>query len=214
MEESETGALRASGQRDGQAALLESEAAGPSFCPPSVLCCKGCVRMLRVCCVEVWCGVGQEICKLLCCPPLPSRIASKLAFAPPPSSYDVRLDAATQQHLELWLRPTQSPLTAELRRFSPETMHEHFGMAGSGTFGAAGSNGRPPFTLDVDWLRTRSKQHIPAIWVRPQGADASTYTLLFSHGNGTDIGEMLEFFIVLGEMGSMATKRARAAVAS
>ena len=89
---------RASGQRDGQAALLESEAAGPSFCPPSVLCCKGCVRMLRVCCVEVWCGVGQEICKLLCCPPLPSRIASKLAFAPPPSSYDVRLDAATQQH--------------------------------------------------------------------------------------------------------------------
>ncbi|VDP67614.1 unnamed protein product [Echinostoma caproni] len=31
----------------------------------------------------------NSICQLLCCPPVPSKIAAKLAFMPPPASYQV-----------------------------------------------------------------------------------------------------------------------------
>ena len=52
--------------------------------------CDGCLRSTWGCCGALCCDIGPELCKLLCYPPLPSRIASKLAFAPPPPSYDVR----------------------------------------------------------------------------------------------------------------------------
>jgi hypothetical protein len=50
--------------------------------------------------------------------------------------------------------------------------------------GGGGLPREPAFTLQVDWLKTRSKQYIPAIYVRPINHDASTLTLLFGHGNG------------------------------
>ncbi|KER33983.1 hypothetical protein T265_00188 [Opisthorchis viverrini] len=34
----------------------------------------------------------NSICHLLCCPPVPSKIAAKLAFMPPPASYELSLD--------------------------------------------------------------------------------------------------------------------------
>eukprot|EP01051_Picozoa_sp_SAG22_P027725 SAG22_NODE_9428_length_590_cov_0.859470_1_plen_68_part_01 len=34
------------------------------------------------------CEFAKAICALLCCPPVPSRIASKLMFGPPMPAYD------------------------------------------------------------------------------------------------------------------------------
>lgn len=34
----------------------------------------------------------SELCCLFCCPPLPGSIASKLAFLPPETSYEVKCD--------------------------------------------------------------------------------------------------------------------------
>ena len=161
--------------------------------------CGGCCRFLWACCGEIWCGFGPEVCKLLCCPPLPSRITSKLAFAPPPPSYDVRLDSASQQ-MQLWLQREEG-----LRLFVPP--------------------GSPaPYTLHVDWLCTRSRQHVPALFIRPTRAaraaafaagtgpapnpaqhgaseaeDTDYFVIFYSHANGTDLGEMLEFYVALVE---------------
>lgn len=190
--ESEKGQLRSSDSgamgSDGQEHLLESER-GSKCCPPSEQCFRRYLTCCRACCGEIWFGAGREICKLLCCPPLPSRIASKLAFAPPPASYDIRLDPGTQR-CQLWLRTpgTVAWDSGNWRLFEPARMHEHFGGAPTAA----------PFTLDVDWMRTQSRQFIPGLWMRPaQYNPRSTFTLLFSHGNGTDLGEMLEFFVVL-----------------
>ena len=164
--------------------------------------CDGCLRSTWGCCGTLCCDIGPELCKLLCYPPLPSRIASKLAFAPPPPSYDVRRDEATQQ-MQLWLQREGGE-----RLFVPA---ESFG---------ANPAQPAPYTIDVDWLRTRSKQHVPAVFLRPtratrahacaagrgpqpapQGAteadDTDYFVLFFSHANGTDLGEMLEFFVAL-----------------
>lgn len=53
---------------------------------------------------------------------------------------------------------------------------------------------RDGFTLQVEWLRTSSRNHIPALFFRVERAN---HTLLFSHGNGTDIGQMFDFFVHL-----------------
>ena len=44
-----------------------------------------------------------EICHLFCCPPCPSRIASKLAFVPPDSTYQI-IPQENQNILQLKLK--------------------------------------------------------------------------------------------------------------
>lgn len=152
--------------------------------------CADCLRTTWGCCGELWCGIGPEICKLLCMPPLPSRIASKLAFAPPPPSYDIVSDAQTGR-MQLWLQQAQGGL----KLFVPND-----------TFGASPSQ-PASYTLDVDWLRTQSKQHVPGIFLRPtratrqqacaagrgpkpnpngttEAADTDYFVFFFSHANG------------------------------
>lgn len=189
----------ASRSESSESFLLDTDGdGGRGCCPPSVPCCKGFLRFSKMCCAEIWCGVGPDICKLLCAPPLPSRIASKLAFAPPPTSYDVILDQASGTH-QLLLK------VDSLGNFRPfnatwQGLSDHFGMA------APPGMVEVPFTLSVDWLKTQSKQYIAALYIRPRNySDATTFTLLFSHGNGTDIGEMLEFFVVLARDLGVAT---------
>ncbi len=187
---------------DADDGLLRYEPGNTSRCGRRCNKCAGCLRGTWACCGELWCGFGPELCKLLCCPPLPSRIASKLAFAPPPPTYDVRLDEATQR-LQLYVQRDGSE-----RLFVP-----------SEAFGANPAH-QAPYTIDADWLRTRSKQHVPAVFLRPtratraqafaagrapqpspQGAteadDTDYFVLFFSHANGTDLGEMLELFAAL-----------------
>ena len=40
----------------------------------------------------------KELCCLLCCPPCPSRIASKLAFLPPEPTYSLRYEEASARY--------------------------------------------------------------------------------------------------------------------
>ncbi|GJQ67412.1 hypothetical protein Trydic_g8280 [Trypoxylus dichotomus] len=41
----------------------------------------------------------KEICQIFCCPPFPSRIASKLAFVPPEPSYSLRKEGEDKYNL-------------------------------------------------------------------------------------------------------------------
>lgn len=56
------------------------------------------------------------------------------------------------------------------------------------------SDARDGFTLAVEWLKTSSRNFVPALYFQIEGAK---HTLLFSHGNGTDIGQMFDFFVHL-----------------
>ena len=53
---------------------------------------------------------------------------------------------------------------------------------------------RDGFTVSVEWLKTSSRNYVPALYFQIAGAQ---HTLLFSHGNGTDIGQMFDFFVHL-----------------
>ena len=119
-----------------------------------------------------------ELGRLFCCPPVPSRIAAKLAFVPPPPHYDIREAAAgaeSEPRYTLWLRSAMwgAEEFTQVPEFSVE---------------------RDGFTLHVEWLRTSSRNFIPALFLQVPRA---RYTLIFSHGNGTDIGQMFDFFVHL-----------------
>lgn len=42
---------------------------------------------------------GRELCRLFCCPPCPSNIASKLAFIPPDPTYTVIPDVTGNKYV-------------------------------------------------------------------------------------------------------------------
>ncbi|XP_063781881.1 alpha/beta hydrolase domain-containing protein 17C isoform X2 [Pseudophryne corroboree] len=126
-----------------------------------------------------------ELCWLFCCPPCPSRIAAKLAFLPPEPTYTVRETEAP---------PVQAPA------------HEEQGEPAAGL--------PPPCSLHLseraDWQY--SQRELDAVevfrWRTERGsclgcmfvrcAPGSRYTLLFSHGNAVDLGQMCSFYIGLG----------------
>jgi pimeloyl-ACP methyl ester carboxylesterase len=134
----------------------------------------------RMCALCAWMRAATaELCRLLCCPPVPSRIAAKLAFVPPLPTYDIRQSKEVggngEAVYELWMPPR--------RRKNPHGMVQ-----------AKPSAERDGCALAVEWLRTTNNQFIPAILLRVPG---SFHTLIFSHGNGTDLGQMYEFLKML-----------------
>ncbi|KFQ24847.1 Alpha/beta hydrolase domain-containing protein 17C [Merops nubicus] len=124
-----------------------------------------------------------ELCWLFCCPPCPSRIAAKLAFLPPEPTYTV---------------------------LQPEQQQEAGAAAGAGT--PTGSEGTCSLHLSerADWQysqreldavevffsRTARDNRLGCMFVRC--APTGRYTLLFSHGNAVDLGQMCSFYIGLG----------------
>ncbi|XP_005301762.2 alpha/beta hydrolase domain-containing protein 17C [Chrysemys picta bellii] len=125
-----------------------------------------------------------ELCWLFCCPPCPSRIAAKLAFLPPEPTYTV---------------------------LQPEQQQQEAGAAaaGSGTPPGTGScslhlseradwqySQRELDAVEVFFSRTSRDNRLGCMFVRC--APASRYTLLFSHGNAVDLGQMCSFYIGLG----------------
>ena len=152
---------------------------------------------------------AKAICGMLCCPPVPSRIASKLMFVPPLPSYDLRpARDSSNTHHELWLpvapsgnmqsspRPGGLGGLPDLHPIAPDAVEDSEG-----------------FRVELDWLRTRNRNFIPAIFLRrltgselnpmnnrmrvKPGPPGDYFTLLFSHGNGTDLGQMFPFFRML-----------------
>uniref|UniRef100_UPI00398F3C0A alpha/beta hydrolase domain-containing protein 17C isoform X1 n=1 Tax=Pristiophorus japonicus TaxID=55135 RepID=UPI00398F3C0A len=121
-----------------------------------------------------------ELCWLFCCPPCPSRIAAKLAFLPP--------------------EPTYTLLPGEAAG----------GGGGVAVVAAATAAGCLHLTERADWqytqreldslevffARTARGSRLGCMFVRC--APDSRYTLLFSHGNAVDLGQMCSFYIGLG----------------
>lgn len=105
-----------------------------------------------------------------------SSIAAKFAFFPPsPPSYTVVADEGTG-------RLSVPELTAALAGLS------------------AGSRRRVG-EVDVLRLQTRRGNEIVAMYVRtlarPSGGGGAPVTLLYSHGNAADVGQLLELFLEL-----------------
>lgn len=107
-----------------------------------------------------------ELCYLFCCPPLPSRIAAKLAFLPPDPtySYDDEEDGTCSLHLT-----ERSEWQYTLRELD---------------------------AIEVFKIQTSRNNTIACMYVK--NTDNPKFTLLFTHGNAVDLGQMSSFFVGLG----------------
>lgn len=107
-----------------------------------------------------------DICCLLCCPPVPSRIAAKLAFVPPEPSYTIVTKEDGTQELVLTER-------AEWQ-----------------------FNDRELSFIDCFTTRSSKGNKVACMMVRP--VKNPLFTILFSHGNAVDLGQMSSFYVGLG----------------
>ncbi|XP_023039379.1 alpha/beta hydrolase domain-containing protein 17A isoform X1 [Piliocolobus tephrosceles] len=129
----------------------------------------------------------SELCCLFCCPPCPGRIAAKLAFLPPEATYS---------------------LVPE-----PESGPGGAGAAPLGTLRASsGAPGRWKLhlteradfqysqreldTIEVFPTKSARGNRVSCMYVRC--VPGARYTVLFSHGNAVDLGQMSSFYIGLG----------------
>ncbi|ROI27741.1 Protein ABHD17B [Anabarilius grahami] len=109
----------------------------------------------------------SELCCLFCCPPCPSRIASKLAFLPPEPTYTLICDESGS-HWTL-----------------------HLSERADWQYSA-----REKDAIECFMTRTSRGNRIACMFVRC--SPNARYTLLFSHGNAVDLGQMSSFYIGLG----------------
>ncbi|XP_005051917.1 PREDICTED: protein ABHD17C isoform X2 [Ficedula albicollis] len=160
-----------------------------------------------------------ELCWLFCCPPCPSRIAAKLAFLPPEPTYTV-LQPEQQQEPGAAAAagtPTGSG-TAKLAFLPPEPTYTVLQPEQQQEPGAAAAAGTPTGSatcslhlseradwqysqreldaVEVFFSRTARDNRLGCMFVRC--APTGRYTLLFSHGNAVDLGQMCSFYIGLG----------------
>ncbi|CAH8560605.1 unnamed protein product [Schistosoma haematobium] len=111
----------------------------------------------------------NSICQLLCCPPLPSKIAAKLAFMPPPPSY--KLTEHAEGGHTTYSFTLASYLKDSFIHFVPENMES--------------------------MKATTKRGNNIAILYMPINS-SSKLTFLLSHGNAVDLGLMLHFMYELG----------------
>lgn len=107
-----------------------------------------------------------ELCYLFCCPPLPSRIAAKLAFLPPDPTYSIEDEADGTCSLHLTERSEWQYTHRELE------------------------------SIEVFKIRTSRNNTTACMYVKNH--ETPKYTILFSHGNAVDLGQMSSFFVGLG----------------
>merc|ERR1712113_433978 len=116
-------------------------------------------------------GMGlslSEICCLFCCPPCPSKIAAKLAFLPPEPTYTFEDEDESRDKQKLHLTDK-----AEWQYSDREKEN-----------------------LEVFYTRTSRGNRIACMFVKcPPNA---RFTILHSHGNAVDLGQMSSFYLGLG----------------
>lgn len=108
-----------------------------------------------------------ELCCLFCCPPCPSKIASKLAFLPPEATYSLMCDDSGSR----WTL--------------------HLSERADWQYSS-----REKDAIECFMTRTSRGNRIACMFVRC--SPSARYTLLFSHGNAVDLGQMSSFYIGLG----------------
>uniref|UniRef100_A0A3Q3WWF5 palmitoyl-protein hydrolase n=1 Tax=Mola mola TaxID=94237 RepID=A0A3Q3WWF5_MOLML len=169
----------------------------------------------------------RELCCLFCCPPCPSRIAAKLAFLPPEPTYALLPDpdpgsgaGASGSSSGAAVPSLGAPgLRSRLGTGSGSDRGGGGGGVGGGGGGGAGGGGgggggggrwklhlteRAEFQysqreLDItDVFLTRSSRgnRVGCMYIRC--APNARFTVLFSHGNAVDLGQMSSFYIGLG----------------
>lgn len=109
----------------------------------------------------------SELCCLFCCPPCPSKIASKLAFLPPDPTYTLICDESGSR----WTL--------------------HLSERADWQYSS-----REKDAIECFMTRTSRGNRIACMFVRC--SPNAKFTLLFSHGNAVDLGQMSSFYIGLG----------------
>ncbi|KAH8236454.1 alpha/beta hydrolase domain-containing protein 17B [Drosophila bipectinata] len=110
----------------------------------------------------------SELCCMFCCPPCPGNIAAKLAFQPPEPTYKLTPADDTNARYNLQLFDRAEWQYSE----------------------------REKSKVEAFFTRTSRGNLITCIYVRC--SKNAKYTLLFSHGNAVDLGQMSSFYLTLG----------------
>lgn len=111
----------------------------------------------------------RSLCGLLCWPPLPSAIAAKLAFQPPEASYHIREnDTGSQASLELVEGRAEWPYSGDELR-----------------------------SLEAFYTQTARGNRLACLHL-PCASGPLRPTILFSHGNAVDLGQIAAFYYGLG----------------
>ncbi|CAN9500519.1 unnamed protein product [Ophioblennius macclurei] len=138
----------------------------------------------------------SELCCLFCCPPCPSRIAAKLAFLPPEPTYTFLPD------------PEASSLAQGASGSSG--LRTRTGASVSGSGGTVDGRWKLHLTeraefqysqreldmTEVFLARSSRGNRVGCMYIRC--SPNARFTVLFSHGNAVDLGQMSSFYIGLG----------------
>ena len=121
-------------------------------------------------------GMGlslSELCCLFCCPPFPSKIAAKLAFLPPEPTYSLEDDESA----------AASGTSSNPRLVLNDRAEWQYSE-------------REKESLEVFYTRTSRGNRIACMFVRC--SPNARFTILHSHGNAVDLGQMSSFYMGLG----------------
>uniref|UniRef100_A0A671X6A3 palmitoyl-protein hydrolase n=1 Tax=Sparus aurata TaxID=8175 RepID=A0A671X6A3_SPAAU len=155
----------------------------------------------------------RELCCLFCCPPCPSRIAAKLAFLPPEPTYALLPDPDPGSGAGTAAGSTSG---AAVPSIGAPGLRSRLGGGGGGGAGSTstttGAEGRWKLHLteraefqysqreldvtDVFLTRSSRGNRVGCMYIRC--APNARFTVLFSHGNAVDLGQMSSFYIGLG----------------
>eukprot|EP01135_Chromosphaera_perkinsii_P001850 Nk52_evm29s211 gene=Nk52_evmTU29s211 len=145
-----------------------------------------------------------EICSLVCCPPLPSRIAAKLAFLPPdPPSYRFLEDHTNRTVLahvpvgggrgEGGVSVNGGGGEAQRDKGQPESGDSREQLSLARDCECVVFHPPRSIVLETARLRTRRGNVIAGYFLYRRGSRVQeTVTLLYSHGNAADIGQMVQ----------------------
>ncbi|XP_028569547.1 alpha/beta hydrolase domain-containing protein 17A [Podarcis muralis] len=124
----------------------------------------------------------SELCCLFCCPPCPGRIAAKLAFLPPEPTYTIVPEPDPV---------AGGPGSASPRGGAMTRWKLHLGDRADFQYAQ-----RELDTIEVFLTKSSRGNRVGCMYVRC--VPGARFTVLFSHGNAVDLGQMCSFYISLG----------------
>ncbi|KAG8594081.1 hypothetical protein GDO81_001066 [Engystomops pustulosus] len=145
----------------------------------------------------------KELCCLFCCPPCPGRIAAKLAFLPPIPTYAI----VPEQNASTRLTPGRG--TGVNRRWKlhltdgADFQYTQHDLDNIEVFMTKSSRGNRIACMYIRCVPGASRPPEEAesetrVGARGRQSATARFTLLFSHGNAVDLGQMSSFYLGLG----------------
>ncbi|CAF2607568.1 unnamed protein product [Rotaria sp. Silwood2] len=135
----------------------------------------------------------RDLCCLFCCPPLPSRIAAKLAFLPPEPTYSLHItDTPTSTNGAIDQKPSSSSTKTSVTDANSSVRYRIvFAEKAEWQHSQSDISKLEPY-----FVTTSRHNRIACLYVNC--TSDPKYYILFSHGNAVDLGQMASFFIILG----------------